>query len=198
MRLCSLLILVVFSIMLAAGCGDDRGGGSSDDSSDSSSDSSDSSSDSSDLPFENDCASGPLDEPIDGCSPEPWPSTGDPREDCVRRINQLRWECQCLPPLKRWREGESCADEQASHDAESGTPHGGFSGGICSPRGFAQNECPSWGTWERANDGCLQMMWDEGPGEPYSEHGHYINMTNPDFTHVACGEGGGWFVQNFK
>jgi hypothetical protein len=46
-------------------------------------------------------------------------------------------------------------------------------------------------------------MWDEGPGEPYSVHGHYINMTNPLYGMVACGfyeTGGGsvWAVQNFQ
>jgi uncharacterized protein YkwD len=46
-------------------------------------------------------------------------------------------------------------------------------------------------------------MWDEGPGEPYSVHGHYINMTNPSYSMVACGfyeTGGGsvWAVQNFQ
>ena len=45
-------------------------------------------------------------------------------------------------------------------------------------------------------------MWDEGPGEPFSEHGHYINMSNPEFTRVACGiftaeDGEIWSVQNF-
>ena len=50
---------------------------------------------------------------------------------------------------------------------------------------------------------CLQSMWNEGPGEPFSEHGHYINMTRPWFTMVACGfyEAGGrnvWAVQNFR
>jgi hypothetical protein len=46
-------------------------------------------------------------------------------------------------------------------------------------------------------------MWDEGPGEPYSAHGHYINMTNPSYTMVACGfyetaGGSVWSVQNFQ
>ena len=46
-------------------------------------------------------------------------------------------------------------------------------------------------------------MWDEGPGEPFVEHGHYINMTNPDHSMVACGfyetpSGDVWSVQNFQ
>lgn len=148
--------------------------------------------------YQNACESGPLAEPIANCRPTPLPSTGDVREDCVRRVNQFRWECQCLPPLQRWRAGESCADQQAANDAQTGVPHGGFSGGVCSPRGFAQNECPRWGNWDAVIGGCLQQMWDEGPGEPFSAHGHYINMSNTNYSMVACGEGGGWFVQNFQ
>lgn len=148
------------------------------------------------------CDEGPLDAPIANCRPAPLPSTGDPREDCVRRINQLRWECQCLPPLQRWTEGESCADQHAEYDSTR-SPHAGFSGGICSPGGWAQNECPGWGSIEAIISGCLQAMWDEGPGEPYSQHGHYINMTNPSYSMVACGfyeTAGGqvWAVQNFQ
>ena len=46
------------------------------------------------------------------------------------------------------------------------------------------------------------MTWN-GPGEPFSEHGHYINMTRASFSMVACGfyEAGGskvWAVQNFQ
>jgi uncharacterized protein YkwD len=33
----------------------------------------------------------------------------------------------------------------------------------------------------------MQMMWDEGPGTPYSAHGHYINMTNTAYSRIACG-----------
>ena len=148
--------------------------------------------------YENPCTSGPLGAPIANCSPTPFPTTGDPREDCVRRINQFRHECQCLPPLQRWTEGESCADQQALYDSQGNGAHAGFQDSVCSPRGNAQNECPSWGDWGRVNGQCLQMMWDEGPGEPFSAHGHYINMSSNNYSMVACGEGGGWFVQNFR
>jgi hypothetical protein len=148
------------------------------------------------------CSDGPLDAPIPNCEPAALPSTGDLREDCVRRINQLRWECQCLPPLRRWTEGESCADEHAEYDSTEGA-HAGFRDNICSPRGWAQNECPNWPSTSQIINGCLQAMWDEGPGEPYSEHGHYINMTNPSYSRVACGfyqtsAGRFWSVQNFE
>jgi hypothetical protein len=46
-------------------------------------------------------------------------------------------------------------------------------------------------------------MWDEGPGEPYSEHGHFLNMSSTDSTQVACGfyeapNGKVWAIQNFR
>ena len=151
---------------------------------------------------EENCDQGPLDAPKPDCAPTPPPSTGDPYEDCVVRINQLRWECQCLPPLEQWTEGESCADEHAEYDSTQGA-HAGFRDEICSPGGWAQNECPGWGSSDQVITGCLQAMWDEGPGEPFSEHGHYINMTSPRNSRVACGfyttsEGAVWAVQNFQ
>jgi hypothetical protein len=46
-------------------------------------------------------------------------------------------------------------------------------------------------------------MWNEGPGSDWSQHGHYINMSNPNYTMVAIGfyitsAGKVWSVQNFK
>jgi hypothetical protein len=149
-----------------------------------------------------DCSNGPLNAPVANCQPAPLASSGDPYADCVTRINQLRWECQCLPALQRWTEAEGCADQHAEYDSTR-RPHAGFSDDICSPRGWAQNECPGWRSTEQVITGCLQAMWDEGPGEPYSEHGHYINMTNPSYSMVACGfygtaDGSFWSVQNFQ
>ena len=156
-----------------------------------------------DVPPPEMCSGGPLALPIAGCRPTPVPDTGDPYADCVARINQFRAECQCLPPLMRWTAAESCADMQAEYDANGAGPHGGFRDHICSPRGNAQNECPGWGSVGQVISGCLQAMWDEGPGEPFSEHGHYINMSNTSYTRVACGfyttPGGSlWAVQNFQ
>jgi hypothetical protein len=149
-----------------------------------------------------DCSGGPLATPIPNCRPEPVPNIGNGYADCVARINQLRWECQCLPPLQRWNAAEGCADQHAEYDSTR-SAHAGFRDDICSPRGWAQNECPGWRSTEHVISGCLQAMWDEGPGEPYSEHGHYINMTNSSYTMVACGfyetaSGDVWSVQNFQ
>jgi len=141
--------------------------------------------------------------PIPGCRPARLPTTGDPYEDCVRRINQFRGECQCLGPLERWREGESCADDQAEYDGMGGGAHAGFRASICSPRGSAQNECPGYRDFDQVIGLCLQQMWDEGPGTPFIEHGHYLNMTDPSNRRVACGfyttgSGRVWSVQNFS
>jgi hypothetical protein len=120
------------------------------------------------------------------------------RSACVDRINGFR-ATEDLPPLGRWKDAESCADDEAAEDSRTGTAHGAF--GQCDER--AQNECPGWGSLEQVIDGCLQMMWDEGPGEPYAEHGHYINMSSTAYTKVACGfhetaDGSVWAIQNFK
>jgi hypothetical protein len=144
------------------------------------------------------CETGPLALPIPGCSPAPMPLSGDVHQDCVDRINQFRWECQCLPPLARWSDAEACTDQQSSNDQNGGGPHGNF--GACNE--FAQNTCPDWGSEQDIIFGCLQAMWNEGPGEPFSAHGHYINMSSTDYSKVACGfssgAGGVWSNQNFS
>jgi hypothetical protein len=155
-----------------------------------------------DLASEKPCGKGPLSQPRANCAPAPVPSTGNPYEDCVARINQLRWKCQCLPPLGRWKGGEACANKHAKHDSKQGM-HAGFNGGICKPKGMAQNECPAWPSKSAVIEGCLQAMWDEGPGKRFSKHGHYLNMSNPRYEHVACGfaksaDGEVWSVQNFR
>jgi hypothetical protein len=149
------------------------------------------------------CEGGPLDAPLPNCAPEPVPDSGDFYQDCVDRINQLRWECQCLPPLERWTEGESCADQQAEYDYEQDEAHAGISANICENGGSAQNECPGYSPDFGIVDFCLQQMWDEGPGDDFQAHGHYINMSNESFERVACGifttpDGEIWSVQNFN
>ncbi len=142
------------------------------------------------------CADGPLDAPIEGCAPAPVPDTGNFHKDCVARINQFRWACQCLPPLQRWKEAEGCTDQQSATDQSNNAPHGAF--GDCGES--AQNTCPNWPSDGDVVEGCLQAMWDEGPGDDFQAHGHYINMSNTSYTKVACGkssDGGVWSNQNF-
>lgn len=143
------------------------------------------------------CAGGPLAAPIPNCAPAPLPTTGDPAQDCVDRINQLRFECQCLPPLARWTDAEMCTDSQAADDQASGQAHSHFP--ACGEN--AQNTCPDWPSEGQVVAGCLQSMWDEGPGDFNQGHGHYINMTNPAYSKVACGfstgQNGVWSNQNF-
>ncbi|WP_437315544.1 CAP domain-containing protein [Sorangium sp. So ce385] len=118
---------------------------------------------------------------------------------CVDTINQHRATLG-LPPLARWTEAESCSDEESESDGNTGQAHGAF--GACDER--AQNECPGWnGPPESMIVPCLQLMWDEGPGEDFNKHGHYINMSSTAYTKVACGfhtfpDGSVWAVQNFR
>jgi hypothetical protein len=134
----------------------------------------------------------------------------DERQLCVDTINQLR-ATEGLPPLDRWFDAEQCADESATSDEETDTPHGAFP--ACGEGG--QNECLGHGP-----DGivqCLNQMWGEkdepectGCGECHEQQGqcadcvfnacgHYVNMSALYFSRVACGFSalGGWDVQNF-
>ena len=120
------------------------------------------------------------------------------RSRCVQKINAFRAE-EGIPALVRWYSGEPCADDEAKQDAQAGTSHTAF--GSCGEA--AQNECPGWSSVDDVIDGCLQSMWDEGPGTVYEDHGHYINMSSTSYEKVACGfyrtSGGAvWSVQNFK
>jgi hypothetical protein len=149
------------------------------------------------------CANGPLERPIPNCRPEAAPSMGDLHADCVARINRFRWECQCLPPLERWTEGESCTDSNAQYDSVNGV-HASFYDIPCGSGGRAQNECPGWPSTQHIVTGCLQAMWDEGPedGNPNTVNGHYESMASTTYTRVACGfyttpDGDVWGVQNF-
>lgn len=134
-------------------------------------------------------------------TPTPVPTGGssDASQLCVDTINQYRASIG-MGPLQRWTDKEACAEDQGLADSRSGTPHSAF--GQCTE--WAQNECPNWpGPPGSMIQNCLALMWAEGPGEPYSAHGHYINMTNPAYSKVACGfgvlsNGRVWAVQDFR
>ena len=119
--------------------------------------------------------------------------SGDEYQLCVDTINQYRATLS-LPPLARWTDAEACANGQAQSDSETGEPHGAFQ--ACGE--WAQNECPGWpGPPASLIVGCLDMMWDEGPGG-----GHYENMRG-DYSRVACGfyqtpQGDYWALQDFQ
>jgi hypothetical protein len=129
-------------------------------------------------------------------------TTGDPDEGatqlCVDTINMYRATIG-VPALARWTDAEVCSDAEAQSDGETNTPHGAF--GMCGEG--AQNECPGWpAPPETMIENCLAQMWAEGPGDDFPTHGHYINMSNPAYTKVACGfaivNGEVWAVQNFQ
>jgi hypothetical protein len=150
-----------------------------------------------------------------GSSTDPYAAE---REACFQKVNALR-ATKGLAPYARWTSGESCADDEASQDAASNTPHGAF--GQCGEMG--QNECPGWGT--SAAEACLESMWAEKdqdgcqgcdacadnytPNCPGCDFygtatgdtcGHYVNMSAKYLSEVACGfsDQGGWIVINFR
>ena len=118
---------------------------------------------------------------------------------CVDTINDYRATLG-LPPYARWLDAETCGDGEAQMDSVSGKPHSAF--GMCGE--WAQNECPGWsGPPIDAIAGCLAQMWAEGPGDDFSSHGHYINMSSTRYTRVACGfyslpNSSFWAVQDFQ
>jgi hypothetical protein len=125
-------------------------------------------------------------------------TSDDPLQLCVDRINEFR-ATEGLPPYDRWTDGEDCAATQAAADAESGVAHSHF--GDCNA--FAQNTCPGWPSIDAVIGDCFQQMWDEGPGEDYNAHGHYLAMSSTDYTEVACAfvempDGSIWANQNFR
>jgi hypothetical protein len=97
----------------------------------------------------------------------------------------------------------------AEYDSGTGQAHSGFRDDICDG-GSGQNECPRYRSDESVISGCLQSMWNEGPppqnpcnDDCFQEYGHFINMTNPRHTKVACGffttsDDRVWAVQNFS
>ena len=131
-----------------------------------------------------------------GSSSDPYAAA---RTHCVETINSYRATLG-LPAYAAWDEQGTCSDGEAKSDSESGKAHGAF--GTCTE--MAQNECPGWpGPPDTLLDGCLKMMWAEGPGADFSAHGHYINMSSTKYTKVACGfhqkpDGKFWAVQNFR
>jgi hypothetical protein len=138
---------------------------------------------------------------VAGCSSDDSGAASDPyasaRQLCLETTNAYRAQVGAAP-LVRNTPQEYCTDAEAKSDFESGKAHGAFQ----SCKESAQNECPHWsGTPEDVVKNCLAMMFAEGPGEPYSAHGHYINMTNTKYTQVTCGfyvSGGSiQMVQNF-
>lgn len=135
-------------------------------------------------------------------APVPVPTaSSDPldalRARCVQRTNEYRARVSVAAVARR-PDREACADGEAQSDGASGSAHGAF--GRCQEG--AQNECPGWpGPIDQVIDRCLAQMFAEGPG-PFAGHGHYLNMTAPGYTGVACGfataaNGQTWIVQNF-
>ena len=144
------------------------------------------------------------------------------RQACVDKINALR-TTKGLPALARWKEVETCVDQEATEDEMTGKAHGAWGSGKYTCNGSGQNECLGAGVG--GIEGCLDSMWGEkdqagcsgcdacadayNPSCPscdfYGKNtgmvcGHYINMSAKYFTKVACGFSslGGWDAINFQ
>lgn len=138
--------------------------------------------------------------PSSGSASDPWAPL---RAACLDFTNEKR-ASEGTAALALWTEASACSDQQAQDDLEANSAHGHFK--ACGES--AQNTCPGWTTQsdteaqQQTLIGCLTAMWNEGPGEPYSAHGHYINMSNVNYTKMTCGfhfaEGELWINQNFK
>ena len=146
-------------------------------------------------------------DPTTDSTSEPTPPQPDNslQQLCVDTINNYR-KTLGLTPYERWKEGEACTTSQTQEDYEIYKDSGGtkFHGSFPACSESAQNECPEWYgvTFAEMTTKCLKKMWDEGPGEPFSAHGHYINMSSTAYKKVACGyyetpEGKLWSIQNF-
>ncbi|MDB4989708.1 MAG: hypothetical protein JWN04_4886 [Myxococcaceae bacterium] len=105
-----------------------------------------------------------------------------------------------LPPYMRSPQQEACVDSEAKADSIANKAHSAF--GTCHES--AQDECPGWPSkdMQKSLDDCLAAMWKEGPGDDFNTHGHYLNMSNKSYTHVACGvydigNGKFWATQDF-
>jgi hypothetical protein len=137
----------------------------------------------------------------DAGSPAPDAGSSGPADDagsledlCVSTINGYRATIG-RPPYTRWTAIEACASGEAETDSQTGVAHSAF--GTCNES--AQCECPGWpGPLDQMITGCLQAMWDEGPGG-----GHYEIMASADYTTVACGfytmsSGSIWAAQDYE
>ena len=127
------------------------------------------------------------------------------RNACVEGINMYRAMLPNLKPLKRATAAqETCSEQGAQMDGDAMSPHMSARAGLCSRMGlFSENTCggfPGGNAMAIANSLklCLQGFWAEGapPGTReacmmdlqgcYEQHGHYINMTDPNIGSVAC------------
>jgi hypothetical protein len=154
------------------------------------------------------------------------------RTACINKINALRATINLPAyTLENTDTINTCVDTQASNDQAKNSAHDSFINNTpkCTwgqASGWAQDEClGGYGTSPSGIEQCMQDMWDESlkpncagcigctkfggacPNCDYSgskgyECGHYVNMSAPYFTQVACGFAGttqdSWSVQNFE
>jgi len=120
------------------------------------------------------------------------------RSICLKQINHDRHTLK-LNPVVAWEAAWPCTDAQAAFDGAAKRPHSAFT--RCQE--YAQHECPAWPfAPEVTIVQCLALIWAEGPGKNFKKHGHYINMSNKNYTRVSCGfamvNGKLWATQDFS
>lgn len=122
------------------------------------------------------------------------------RDNIIRIINDLRATLNPpAAPYQRWREGESCANEQAQVDSVKGPHYSAQHGGWCGGQAYEQNTFPSSWDIPSVYKFGLQGMWDEVP----PNNGHRLALENRNYTSVAIGlykvsDGQYWINMNFK
>lgn len=121
-----------------------------------------------------------------GCSSD-GDSFGETRSAALEQTNALRATVG-KPALVETAELTSYANAGAQFD-HGASPHDHFrqtsGGGVAG----AENECPHWPNGADLDEtvkNCIDAFWSEGPGEDYSMHGHYINMTG-NYTTMGLG-----------
>ena len=120
------------------------------------------------------------------------------RAQCVQIINQDRATLNAPALTEASASDEACVDGQAKADYTAMLAHSAFT--QCAES--AQDECPGWpGPPSSIDTGCLAQMWAEGP-PPSGKDNHWLNMSNPQYTRVACGfyqtpAGDWWATQDF-
>lgn len=104
-------------------------------------------------------------------------------EFCVAEVNKHR-AAAGVAPLARWGTNEACVDGQALSDYTAGRTHSNVT--ACTETG--QAACLEWPSADpnASLRGCIQAMWDEGPGD-FATHSNYETLAKTSFTKVACG-----------
>lgn len=122
----------------------------------------------------------------------PWNADESVEEYVLKVLNLIR-EREGIEPLKLKATSKFCMAQQGRDFFMSNIPHRLF--GQCGEKG--QNQCLFKYRQRGLVTECLKHMYGEGPGENFHEHGHYLNIVNPDFKEVSIYQSGVVLTMNF-